>query len=95
MFVMSFDINVADAERHHPRGSRRAYSDVGVLLKGFGFERIQKSVYAAQTDDMASLFSAILALRDLQWFGLCVNNIRAFKMENGSDFTMIVKGEAT
>jgi virulence-associated protein VapD len=52
----------------------------------------QWSVFAANDEDPANLFRAIDALRALEWFGPSVKNIRAFRMEQGSDFTAIVKG---
>ena len=92
MFVLAYDMSVAEVEAHHPRGSRQAYADIKTTLGKYGFERVQGSVYVAGTEDLASLFSAIDALRALEWFGPSVKNIRAFRMEQGSDFTPIVKG---
>lgn len=40
---------------------------------------------------MAKLFQAILALKSLSWLPLCVRDIRAFKVEQWSDFTALVK----
>ena len=42
-------------------------------------------------DDMANLFAAIYALKKISWFKQSVRDIRAFKVENWSDFTQIVK----
>ena len=91
MFVIAFDLTVADAKEHHPRSSRRAYLDIERTLEKFGFERVQWSVFSAQNEDLANLFSAIEALKAMDWFGPSVKNIRAFRMEQGSDFTAIVK----
>jgi len=93
MFVIAFDMTVADAQEHHPRSSRQAYLDIESTLKKLGFERVQWSVFASKDEDLANLFSAIDALRALEWFGPSVKNIRAFRMEQGSDFTPIVKGQ--
>ena len=41
--------------------------------------------------DMANLFAAIYALKKIAWFKASVRDIRAFKVENWSDFTQIVK----
>ena len=41
MFAIAFDLVVADAEEHHPRGVSAAYSDIGTVLRNFDFERIQ------------------------------------------------------
>jgi len=39
------------------------------------------------------LFSAIFALKKTPWFKSSVRDIRAFKVENWSDFTAIVKND--
>ncbi|MGQ0711557.1 MAG: hypothetical protein ACT4NV_17625 [Rhodoferax sp.] len=45
------------------------------------------------TDDenMANLFLAIQALRARTWFSKSVRDIRAFRVEQWSDFTPVVK----
>jgi virulence-associated protein VapD len=43
---------------HHPREYRQAYLDIETTLGKFGFERVQRSAFASQDDDLASLFSA-------------------------------------
>ena len=95
MFAIAFDLVVADAEEHHPRGATAAYADIASTLRKFDFERIQGSVYVTETDDMANLFAAILALKALQWFPLAVRDIRGFRIKNWSDFTPIIKGAET
>ena len=92
MFAIAFDLIVADAEEHHPRGVSAAYADIASTLRQFGFERVQGSVYVTELDDMANLFAALLALRALPWFPQAVRDIRGFKIENWSDFTPIIKG---
>ena len=93
MFAIAFDIVVADAEVLHPRGSRQAYLDIELTLRRFGFERVQRSVFASKDDDLANLFSAIMELRAKAWFVRSVKNVRAFRVERGADFTAIVKGQ--
>ena len=44
MFAIAFDLVVADAEEHHPRGATAAYADIASTLRKFDFERIQGSV---------------------------------------------------
>ena len=89
----AFDLIVADATEHHPRGVSAAYSDIGSILRKFDFDRIQGSVYVTEKDDMANLFAALLALKALDWFPKAVRDIRGFKIENWSDFTPIIKGD--
>ena len=92
MFAIAYDMTVADAKQHHPRGYRQAYLDVELTLGKFGFERVQRSVFASRDDDLSRLFSAIIALRALEWFRRSVRNVRAFRVDRGSDFTAIAKG---
>ena len=91
MFAIAFDLIVKETEQRHPKGTSGAYRDVARTLGEFGFNRIQGSVYAATRDDLANLTAAIFALKALPWFPICVRDIRAFRMENWSDFTELVK----
>jgi virulence-associated protein VapD len=84
MFAIAFDLVVAEAAEHHPRGVSAAYSEIGDILRGFDFERIQGSVYVTEKDDMANLFAALLALKALPWFPEVVRDIRGFKIETGA-----------
>jgi virulence-associated protein VapD len=92
MFALSFDLDVAEATRHHPRGSRQAYKDIEATLGSFGFRRVQWSVYAADHEDLARLYSAIDALRTYDWLRASLVDLRAFRMEQGADMTGIVRG---
>lgn len=93
MFAIAFDLRVADAKANHPNGNAtQAYADIRVLLTGLGFEWRQGSLYTTENESMATIFSAIAALKALPWFPATVRDIRAFRVENWSDFTAIVKG---
>ena len=91
MFGIGLELTVADTAANHPKGVSQAYSDIGSTLAGFGFDRVQGSLYITQSDDLANLFSAITALKGLPWFPNSVRDIRAFKVEHWSDFTQLVK----
>lgn len=91
MFAIAIDMSVAAADAHHPQGQRKAYSDVARTLEAFGFRRVQWSVFATENEDLSNLFRAIEALRALKWFGPSVTSVRAFRMEQGADFTTIVR----
>jgi virulence-associated protein VapD len=91
MFAIAFDLVVADTERHHPKGVSQAYTDIGTTLERFGFRRIQGSVYVSDSENMAGLFEAIIALKTLSWFPPSVRDIRAFRIEQWSDFTPVVQ----
>lgn len=94
MYAITFDLVVAETKKHHPRGDPSvAYREIyEVLVSKHGFEWKQGSVYILANDDMARLFAAIMALKALPWFPASVRDIRAFRVEQWSDFTPIVKG---
>ena len=48
----------------------------------------------SRNEDMSILFRAIYDLMQLPWFPLSVRDIRAFRVEQWSDFTATVKGMA-
>jgi virulence-associated protein VapD len=91
MFAVTFDLVVAETSKRHPKGVTQAYNDISDTLRQFGFERIQGSVYVTKGEDMANLFQAIIALKALEWFPPSVRDIRAFRIEQWSDFTSIIK----
>jgi virulence-associated protein VapD len=92
MFAIAFDLVVAETALHHPRGVSQAYADIGHVLVNYGFDRVQGSLYTNASEDLANLFSAIAALRALPWLPASVRDIRAFRVEQWSDFTKVVKG---
>lgn len=91
MYAVAFDLVVADTEQHHPKGVAQAYSDIGTILLGYGFRRVQGSLYVTENEDMANLFLVIQSLRAQSWFPKSVRDIRAFRIEQWSDFTQVVK----
>ena len=70
----------------------RSVAAIGEALQRFGFRGIQGSVYVCDSEDMANLFQAIGALNALPWFSVSVRDIRAFRIEQWSDFTPVMKG---
>lgn len=92
MFAIAFDLKVALAEEHHPTGASQAYADIAQTSANFGFRRIQGSVNVCDSEDMANLFQAIQALKALARLPKSVRDIRAFRIEQWSDFTAVIKG---
>lgn len=91
MYAVAFDLVVADTELHHPKGVSQAYADIGSILNEHGFRRVQGSLYVSDNEDMAVLFLAMQALKARPWFPTSVRDIRAFRIEQWSDFTSVVK----
>jgi virulence-associated protein VapD len=71
----------------------QAYNDIATTLARFGFTWVQGSLYVNNNEDMANLFEAIMALKSLSWFSQSVRDIRAFRVEQWSDFTKIAKSK--
>jgi virulence-associated protein VapD len=69
----------------------QTYADIGAVLNQHGFHRVQGSLYVNNNEDMADLFVAIQSLRSRSWFPQSVRDIRAFRIEQLSDFTQVVK----
>ena len=92
MFAISFDLAYTETQLRHPKGLRQAYRDIERTLARYGFARAQQSVYLTDSPDIANLFEAMNALRALAWFPACVKDIKAFRVENWSDFTPSMKG---
>lgn len=92
MFAIAFDLVVAETQSVHPKGVTQAYADIGATLARYGFRRIQGSVYVVENEDLANLLQAMNALKALVWFPQCVRDIRAFRIEQWSDFTSFMKG---
>ena len=91
MFAIAFDLAVAEVERSYTGYVSYAYRDIEDALRGFGFNRAQGSVYVCDREDLANLTSAMNALKGLPWFPACVRDIRAFSVEQWSDFTAFMK----
>ena len=91
MYAVAFDLVVADTQQHHPKGVTQAYTEIGAVLADYGFRRVQGSLYVTEDEDMANLFLAIQALRGRAWFPKSVRDIRAFRIEQWSDFTPVVR----
>jgi virulence-associated protein VapD len=92
MYAVAFDLTVVDTEKHHTKGVSQAYAEIGAILGEHGFRRVQGSLYVTNDEDMANLFLAIQSLRARDWFPKSVRDIRAFRVEQWSDFTAVVKG---
>ena len=94
MFAVAFDLSVEETTRAHPSGVRQAYADIEWTLNRFDFVRVQGSVYLTSDEDLTRLVRAMNALKALPWFPASVRDIRAFRVEQWSDFTGFAKDTA-
>jgi virulence-associated protein VapD len=62
-------------------------------MQDLGFEWVQGSLYLTteKKNNLTYVYKAIDSLKKIEWFKKSVRDIRAFKVEDWSDFTDIVK----
>jgi len=95
MYAIAFDFKIDDLKREYGDSYNNAYEEIHQELEAVGFERRQGSVYISRdgSNTLTSVYRAINRLSAITRFGNSVRDIRAFKVEDWSDFTAIVKGE--
>ena len=95
MYAIAFDLKIDDLKREYGEPYNKAYDEVRQELEAIGFEWTQGSVYISTNgnkDNLTVVYKAINRLSKINWFKKSVRDIRAFKVEDWSDFTDIVKG---
>lgn len=93
MYAIAFDLKIDDLKKEYGEPYNRAYDEIRQELEALGFEWTQGSVYInnSSKDSLTTVYKAINKLSGIQWFKKSVWDIRAFKVEDWSDFTEIVK----
>jgi virulence-associated protein VapD len=91
MFAISFDMVIVDLKENYGEPYNNAYYEISAILENFGFYRAQGSVYLTEKDDMVNLTRAMIKLKSVDWFKNSVRDIRAFKVEDWSNFTDFMK----
>lgn len=93
MYAIAFDLKVEDLKKNYGEPYNKAYDEVRQELEKLGFEWTQGSVYMSKdtTNTLTTVYKAINMLSKIEWFKKSVRDIRAFKVEDWSDFTEIVK----
>ncbi|ACZ01347.1 virulence associated protein VapD [Streptobacillus moniliformis] len=94
MYAIAFDLRVDDLKKYYGEPYNKAYDEIRQELELLGFEWTQGSVYMSTTtqNNLTYVYKAINKLSTIEWFKKSVRDIRAFKVEDWSDFTEIVKG---
>jgi virulence-associated protein VapD len=94
MYAIVFDLEIDDLRKEYGDPYNKAYDEIRQELESIGFEWTQGSVYisTSEKDSLTTVYKAINKLSSITWFKNSVRDIRAFKVEDWSDFTEIVKG---
>ena len=93
MYAITFDLEIAVLKEEYGDLYNNAYFEIRQELGELGFDWTQGSVslYAGE-GGLAAVYRAINKLSNIPWFKNSVRDIRAFKVEDWSDFTEVVKG---
>ncbi|EJW09502.1 Virulence-associated protein D -like protein [Rhodovulum sp. PH10] len=93
MYAIAFDLDVSILRRTYGDPYNNAYFEVRRELETLGFKWTQGSVYLYDGEStLTAVYKAIDTLRAIDWFRQSVRDIRAFKVEDWSDFTSVVRG---
>lgn len=84
-------MTVSELEACYGQPYNRAYYEIKESLKKNDFNWIQGSTYLTVNGNLGNLYKAINDLSKFEWFRKSVRDIRAYKVEDWSDFTQIVK----
>ena len=93
MYAIALDLEIAELKKCYGDPYNGAYQEIGKELKLLGFDWAQGSVCLSHNpeNNLANVYKAINRLSRIDWFVRSVRDIRAFKVEDWSDFTAIVK----
>lgn len=93
MYAISFDIDGKKLTKHYGNDHTEPYNEVRTILQELGFIGIQGNLYLSKNEknDLTTVYKVINKLSNVQWFSDSVRDIRAFKVEDWSDFTEIVR----
>ena len=94
MYAIAFDLKIDDLKKTYGEPYNRAYDEIRQELEALGFEWTQGGVYmsVAKENTLTTVYRAINRLSAIDWFKKSVRDIRAFNVEDWSDFTDIIKG---
>ena len=82
---------IVDLKKNYGEPYNNAYFEIGKALRKYEFFNTQGSVYLSTNTDMANLFRAMNELKKLAWFKDSGRDIRAFRVEEWSNFTDFMK----
>ena len=91
MYAITFDMDTNELKKQEMYPN--AYDEIKKELSNIGFEWVQGSVYLTKEEknSLTLIYKAINKLKSIEWFKLAVRDIRAFKVEDFSNFTEEVK----
>lgn len=80
MYAIAFDMVITDLRANYGEPYNNAYFEINKVLRQYEFYNMRGSVYRA-----------IDALKRIPWFQASVRDLRAFRVEDWSNFTDFIK----
>ncbi|HBW34583.1 endoribonuclease VapD [Desulfosporosinus sp. BICA1-9] len=91
MYALAFELQFEELKKHYGDWDE-ANLEIRRELEALGFEWIQASLYISNNEnDLMNVYKAISKLRRIDWFKKSVRDVRAFEVEDWSNFTEFVK----
>lgn len=93
MYAIIFDFEIDTLKKEYRTDFHKAYDEITEELSILGFKWSPGGIYINSTpkDSLSAVYMAIQKLSSINWFKNSISYIRAFKIEDFSDFTAIVK----
>jgi virulence-associated protein VapD len=97
MYAVSFDIDIEKLKTIHPDPNKlkygSSYREINEIMNDAGFLEKQDNFYISMLhrESLVYLYEVIHNLSKIEWFRESVKDIRAFKVEDWSNFTEVVK----
>ena len=90
MYAIAFDMVISDLKTHYGEQYHSAYSEIKKVMGENGFYWVQGSTYITEKS-LIAVTMTMNALKKIEWFKKSVRDIRAFRIEDWSDFTPMFK----
>ncbi len=89
-YAICFDMYIDLLEKYYGTPYNNAYIEIRSVMLDCGFEWVQGSTFVTK-GNLVNLTKAISDLKSIEWFSKSVRDIRAFKVEEWSNFTSYFK----
>lgn len=93
MYAISFELNTKKLKNCYDGPFDKAYYEIRMIMDECGFDWTRDELYILKSNKntLVYVYKAIHALSQIPWFKESVIGVIAYKVEDWTDFTDIVK----
>lgn len=93
MYAIVLDLNFEILKNHFEDPHKIVFDEISHELKGFAFEKTTGNIFIhrLEKDGLRDLYCAINSLSKITWLKESLRELHAFKIEDWSNFTSIIK----